>query len=107
MLIILSIINNIIVIFLTLLVSIHLSNIITKFLNKWIKIDSILLLIHLFIISYIYYLVKEYTKIFDHHTYEFVILIGPMIGILSNYFIPILKKWNLILHGKHINIYKL
>ena len=101
MLIILSIINNIIVILLTLLVSIYLSNIITKFINRWIKIDAILLVIHIFIISYIYYSVKEYTKFFDHHTYEFVILIGPMIGILSNYVIPILKKWKLILAGKY------
>jgi len=91
----LSIINNIIVIFITLLVSIHLSNIITKFFNKWIKIDSILLIIHLFIISYLYYLVKKYTNFFDDQTNEFVILIGPMLGTLSNYFVPILKKWKL------------
>ena len=93
MLIILSILNNIIVVLLTLSGCICISNIITKYLNKWIKIDSILLIIHLFIISYLFYLIKQYTQLFDNQTNEFVILIGPMMGVLSNYLIPILTKW--------------
>ena len=100
MLIILSILNNIIVIFLTLSGCICLSNIITKYLNKWIKIDSILLIIHLFIISYLFYLIKQYTNLFDNQTNEFVIFIGPIIGVLSNYLVPILTKWKVKLEKK-------
>jgi hypothetical protein len=100
MLIILSILNNIIVVFLTLSGCICISNIITKYLNKWIKIDSILLIIHLFIISYLFYLIKQYTQLFDNQTNEFVILIGPMMGVLSNYLVPILTKWKVKLEKK-------
>lgn len=100
MLIILSILNNIIVVLLTLSGCICISNIITKYLNKWIKIDSILLIIHLFIISYLFYLIKQYTQLFDNQTNEYVILIGPMMGVLSNYLIPILRKWKVKLEKK-------
>lgn len=100
MLIILSILNNIIVVLLTLSGCICISNIITKYLNKWIKIDSILLIIHLFIISYLFYLIKQYTQLFDNQTNEYVILIGPMMGVLSNYLIPILTKWKVKLEKK-------
>lgn len=100
MLIILSILNNIIVVLLTLSGCICISNIITKYLNKWIKIDSILLIIHLFIISYLFYLIKQYTQLFDNQTNDYVILIGPMMGVLSNYLIPILRKWKVKLEKK-------
>jgi hypothetical protein len=91
---------NIFVVFLTLLFSIEVSNIVIKFIKKWIKIDVILISIHLYVICFIYYLVQQYTPFFKNNTDVAVIIIGPMIGCLSDYFLDFLRKCKSIIRKK-------
>jgi hypothetical protein len=94
------IIFNIFVIFITLLFSIELSNIVVKFIKKWIKIELILIFIHLYIICFIYYLVEEYTPFIKNNTDVTFIIIGTMLTVLSDHFPNFLKKCKLIIQKK-------
>lgn len=91
---------NIFVVFITLFFSIEVSNIVIKFIKKWIKIDVILISIHLYIICLIYYLIQQYTPFFKNNTDVAVIIIGPMLTIMSDYFPKFLRKCKSIIRKK-------
>jgi hypothetical protein len=91
---------NIFITFITLLFSIELSNIAVKFIKRWIKIEIILISIHLYIICFIYYLVEQYTPFVVTNRHVAIIIIGTMVTVLSDYFPEFLKKCKLIIRNK-------
>ena len=76
------------------------SNIITKHINTWIKSPVIIIIIHLFIICFLYYFVRLFIPFITVDISIVIIIIGPMLGILSNYFKPFTVLCKKILDGK-------
>jgi hypothetical protein len=76
------------------------SNVITKYINIWIKSPILLIIIHLFIICILYFFVRLFLPFVTSDISIVFIIIGPMLGILSNYFKPFTILCKQILDGK-------
>ena len=89
-----------IIIYVSILFIIQIANIITKFINIWIKSPILLIIIHLFIICILYFFVRLFIPFVTIDVSIVIIIIGPMLGLVSNYFKPFTILCKLILDGK-------
>ena len=98
----LLILLDLIFIYIAILFSIEISNRITKHINIWIKSPLLLIFIHLFIICVLYSFIRSFiSSIFVTVDISIIIIIiGPMLGIVSNYFKSFTLLCKQILDGK-------
>lgn len=89
-----------IIIYISIFFIIQSSNVITKYINIWIKSPILLIIIHLFIICILYFFVRLFIPFVTSDISIVIIIIGPMLGILSNYFKPFTILCKEILDGK-------
>lgn len=89
-----------IIIYISIFFIIQSSNVITKYINIWIKSPILLIIIHLFIICIFYFFVRLFIPFVTSDISIVIIIIGPMLGILSNYFKPFTILCKEILDGK-------
>ena len=90
----------IIIIYISILFIIQISNIITKYISLWIKSPIILIIIHLFIICNLYFFIHLLIPFVIVDIAVVIIIIGPMLSVLSNYFDPFTILCKQILDGK-------
>jgi hypothetical protein len=100
---------DLIAVFIILCIIIKISNYLTKILSKWIKIQTVLIFIHLYIIAILYYFSKVYIdkiimpeKRVDIESKVIInninsVINGAMLIILSDYLNPYLNKYKSII----------
>ena len=92
---------DIVFIYITLFFIIIISNILTKYIQRIIKAPILLLIIHLFLICILYYIVSIFRPFISLEVAAIaVIMIGPMIAILSDYFRPFTILFKQVLNRK-------
>jgi hypothetical protein len=91
---------DIIFIYITIFFIIKISNMATKFIQIWVKPRIILIIIHLFIICILYYFIRVFTPYISVDIGVAIIIIGPMIAVLSDYFKPFTILCKKIVDGK-------
>ena len=91
---------DIIFIFISIFIIVKISNVLTKYIQIWIKSRIILIIIHLYIICILYYFIRIFTPYISLDIAVAIIIIGPMLGILSDYFIPFTLLCKKIIDGK-------
>ena len=91
---------DVIFIYITIFFVIKISNMLTKFIQIWIKPRIILIVIHLFIICILYYYIRVFTPYISVDIGVSIIIIGPMIAVLSDYFKPFTLLCKKIVDGK-------
>lgn len=91
---------DVIFIYITIFFVIKISNMLTKYIQIWIKPRIILIIIHLFIICILYYFIRVFTPYISVDIGVAIIIIGPMIGVLSDYFKPFTILCKKIVDGK-------
>ena len=72
----------------------------TKYIHIWIKSPIILIIIHLFIICIFYYFIRVFTQFIFVDIAVVIIIIGPMLGLLSDFFTPFTLLCKKIIDGK-------
>jgi hypothetical protein len=91
---------DIIFIYITIFFIIKISNMATKFIQIWVKPRIILIIIHLFIICILYYFIRVFTPYISVDIGVAIIIIGPMLAVLSDYFKPFTILCKKIVDGK-------
>jgi hypothetical protein len=91
---------DIIFIYITIFFIIKISNMATKFIQIWVKPRIILIIIHLFIICILYYFIRVFTPYISIDIGVAIIIIGPMLAVLSDYFKPFTILCKKIVDGK-------
>ena len=87
----LKIVLEIIFIYIYIFFVIKISNICTKYISNWIKSPIILITFHIFIICIFYDFISNLITYFEIDIAFIIIIIGPMIGSVSDYFTPFTK----------------
>ena len=90
-----TVLVDIFFIIIVIVISTNISNIIASFCAKWINIQWIVLAIHLYIICVLYRFFRLITTNYIKDTGTVALLAGPMVGYLSNYFIPYMKYYKI------------
>ena len=97
---VLWILIDIIFIYVVIFFIIKIANVLTKYIEFGINPPILLLIIHLFIICILYYFVRIFTPFISLDIAVAVIMIGPMLGTLSDYFRPFTILFKQIVDGK-------
>ena len=89
----LTILIDIFFIFIVIVISTNVSNIITRYCKKLLNIREIILAFHLYIVCMLYYFSRLITANIIVDTGSVALIAGPILGYLSNYLDPYLKHY--------------